>query len=749
MMTKTRKMTKTRNGNTRKQLSGLRAVQAFLMLGLLLGMAGGAGAQTIVDDNFNRANTALGTVTGPSGAAGQTYNSPSTGAAYVVSNASWQISGGQLVAVNPAAGSNLQNTVLRPASEAFKQGGIQVTTGAWPASNPYLELRLHEQANGDGLYCAVNTAGGVAIGWHNAGSTSGSYGGGQPGFVAGHKYIFNFASDNSATSALTVTVADAATPGTVMATYGPFANSASASADTNSAGTAGVGTFPSNASVPISRLVTYQGSGPSQANATAYTSSESSTSGGAGVAVTQTYTGNGPTTATVTPAVSGVTGTFSPATIALSGTTPVAVTFTPSSTGMATFSSTNNGGLTDPPALTYTVTAPPITIPVSSAAFRFSPGNWVGDAGRNSGSVYRQTWNPGAYFTATWATTSASPTANILFDETGLNTNAQFSYFLDGSLTDNVARPNATGAGSLAISGLSGAGTHTLTCYVVSSAQVNRWGGSNTNVIRVTGLQVDSSSTAGTAPAMTGWDWIIGDSIWEGVGVPDWLQDQSAALGFGLRQSQGWDFCESNCGGNGWLYTGDNNNDVPAWYSVSGGVYSQANSRWDKVDATHSILDSAGQVSAYGQTGTLPSAIVCELLANESLHGLSTADTAASVTGWLTALHQGTTPAAPGVPVFIAVSPGMYSAAVYGNGAAYIAALKAGVSSYKAAYPADSKVTLIDLGAGVSNALASTVYGAAVHYNSLGHQFVAPLLLAPIQKALAPAATTRTIRRIN
>lgn len=632
-----------------------------LVLGLLLGMASGAKGQTIVDDNFSRPDTALGTVTGPSGAAGQTFSSPSTGAAYVVSNASWQISGGQLVAVSPASGSSLQNTVLRPVSEAFKQGGIQVTTGPWPASNPYLELRLHEQANGDGLYCTVNTGGGVATGWHNAGSTSGSYGGEQPGFVATHKYIFNFSSDNSATSAITVTVADAATPGTVMATYGPFTNSGAA--DTNSAGTAGVGTFSNNASVPITRLVTYQGTGP-----------------------------------------------------------------------------------------TSTATAPPVpivTIPVSSAAFRFSPGNWVGDVGRNSGNVYRQTWNPGAYFTATWATTSASPTANILFDETGLNTNAQFSYFVDGSLTDNVAKPNATGPGSLTVSGLSGAGTHTLVCYVVSSAQVNRWGSSNTNVIRVTGLQVDSSGTAGVAPAMTGWDWFIGDSIWEGVGVPDWLQDQSAALGFGLKQSQGWDFCESNCGGEGWLNAGDTSGDVPPWYSVSGGVYSEANSRWDKIDAAHSLLDSAGQISAYGQTGTLPSAIVCELLANESLHGLSTADTTASVTGWLTALHQGAIPAAPGVPVFIVVSPGMYSAAIYGNGPTYITAMKAGVSSYKAAYPADSKVTLIDLGAGVSNALASTVYGAAVHFNSLGHQYVAPPLLAAIQKALAPATTTRIIRRIN
>jgi hypothetical protein len=40
-----------------------------------------------------------------------------------------------------------------------------------------------------------------------------------------------------------------------------------------------------------------------------------------------------------------------------------------------------------------------MTIPVDSPAFVFSPGNWTGDAGR-AGKVFRQTWNPGAYFSA-------------------------------------------------------------------------------------------------------------------------------------------------------------------------------------------------------------------------------------------------------------------------------------------------------------------------------------------------------------
>jgi len=47
--------------------------------------------------------------------------------------------------------------------------------------------------------------------------------------------------------------------------------------------------------------------------------------------------------------------------------------------------------------LCYAADASLMTIPVDSPAFVFSPGNWTGDAGR-AGKVFRQTWNPGAYF---------------------------------------------------------------------------------------------------------------------------------------------------------------------------------------------------------------------------------------------------------------------------------------------------------------------------------------------------------------
>jgi hypothetical protein len=66
-------------------------------------------------------------------------------------------------------------------------------------------------------------------------------------------------------------------------------------------------------------------------------------------------------TVTVTPHESGIGtgGTFTPTTVNLTTGAPSATfTFTPGSSGTKTISATNNGGLTDPANLTYTVSAP-------------------------------------------------------------------------------------------------------------------------------------------------------------------------------------------------------------------------------------------------------------------------------------------------------------------------------------------------------------------------------------------------------
>lgn len=67
-----------------------------------------------------------------------------------------------------------------------------------------------------------------------------------------------------------------------------------------------------------------------------------------------------PATVTVTPAVSGVAGTFTPTSVTFAGgfiNATATFKFTPTTVGTATLSVTNTGGLTNPANLTYTVAA--------------------------------------------------------------------------------------------------------------------------------------------------------------------------------------------------------------------------------------------------------------------------------------------------------------------------------------------------------------------------------------------------------
>lgn len=89
--------------------------------------------------------------------------------------------------------------------------------------------------------------------------------------------------------------------------------------------------------------------------ATSYTFT-GATTGSIGVPITYTLQANGVTSAIATPATTG-SGTFSPTTEALNGTTPVTLTYTPSAAGTVTLSVTNNGGLTNPPPITLVVSS--------------------------------------------------------------------------------------------------------------------------------------------------------------------------------------------------------------------------------------------------------------------------------------------------------------------------------------------------------------------------------------------------------
>jgi hypothetical protein len=367
-------------------------------------------------------------------------------------------------------------------------------------------------------------------------------------------------------------------------------------------------------------------------------------------------------------------------------------------------------------------------IAVDSPAFVFSPGNWTGDQGRG-GSVFRQSWYPGAYFRVTWTTANATPSADLLLDTSTLaaqQKKPEITYNVDGVWTDAVS----CSTNDIKINGLKDAGTHTLSVYFKTSEQVKRWGSANEsgkNVLRITGLQVDGDSKPETVPPGKQWALIVGDSITEGsaadFGKGDNLSDWSYLVGQGL-QDRGYEYGVSACGYSGWIRPGDNPGDVPPYYKVSdshdgtGGTYHDDQSRWNKIDGgdNHSLLDSNGRLSAYGDVDQEPSLILINYGTNDGLSHASSSDIQASITQSLTALRA----AAPKAAIYLIVPFGQYA----------LKELQDGLAAYQAQASADKNVFLIDLGKPVANALAANGYWSGLHPNLRGHAVFAARILS-------------------
>lgn len=369
------------------------------------------------------------------------------------------------------------------------------------------------------------------------------------------------------------------------------------------------------------------------------------------------------------------------------------------------------------------------TIPVDSPAFVFSPGNWTGDEGRG-GSVYRQSWYPGAYFRVTWSTTNENPEAHLLLDTSPLqdmHNKPAITYNIDGVWTANVS----CSAKDINVNGLKGAGAHTLVVYFKTSEQSNRWGSTDTsgkNVLRVTGIQVDADGKAEPTRPGEKWALIVGDSITEGsaadFGNSDNLSDWSYLVGQGL-QERGYEYGVSACGWSGWIRPGDNPpGDVPSYYMISdsnygaGGTYDDAHSRWNKIDggARHSLLDANNHISAYGELGQEPSLILINYGTNDDLSHANASDIQASITQSLAALRS----AAPQAFIYLIVPFGQYA----------LKPLQDGLAAYQASALDDKKVFLIDLGKSMANALAANGYWSGLHPNLRGHAVFAAKILS-------------------
>jgi lysophospholipase L1-like esterase len=273
--------------------------------------------------------------------------------------------------------------------------------------------------------------------------------------------------------------------------------------------------------------------------------------------------------------------------------------------------------------------------------------------------------------------------------------------------------------------------------YVKKSEQVNRWGTpgvSGTNVVRITGLKVDADSKPGAAGAQPRWALIVGDSITEGCGAYE-LEGYSHLVGQALL-TQGYEYGISACGWSGWLHTGDNPpGDVPGYYVVSdsvngtGGQYHEADSRWNKIDASHSLLDSKGRLSAYGQPGQEPSVILINYGTNDAIHKTNASDVKASMSQGLAALRG----AAPAAHLFLLIPFGQYRAAE----------IRQTVGDYRSAHPDDPRMSIIDLGPEAARALTVNGFWGGLHPNPRAHATFAAQITAHLMTALCTSGPAK------
>ncbi|MCB1065868.1 MAG: SGNH/GDSL hydrolase family protein [Verrucomicrobiae bacterium] len=354
------------------------------------------------------------------------------------------------------------------------------------------------------------------------------------------------------------------------------------------------------------------------------------------------------------------------------------------------------------------------TVPVDSPAFVFSPANWTGDTGRG-GKVFRQSWNPGAYFRVTWESSSDQPTAKLLLDTSSYPSGFNpplIAYSINGVWKSKVSCTN-----EIEIENIRGTGRHELSVYLQQSQQKSRWGSegkSGDNVLRVTGLQLDAESRPIPQTSSAKWALIVGDSITEGIGATE-LAGYSHLIGQAI-QTQGYEYAISACGWSGWINKGDNPpGDVPGYYVVTGssngtgGDYDDSASRWNKIDGNgHSLLDEKGHLSGHGQTNQEPALIMINYGTNDALHKSNPSDTQASMIQCLAALRK----SAPEAQIIVLIPFGQY----------YAKELKEAVARHQESHLMDTRIALIDLGPSAARTLAtkSGIMGG-LHPNDRGH----------------------------
>ena len=224
---------------------------------------------------------------------------------------------------------------------------------------------------------------------------------------------------------------------------------------------------------------------------------------------------------------------------------------------------------------------------------------------------------------------------------------------------------------------------------------------------------IDGGSSAGTAPTVSGWDLIVGDSLTEGIasnsGADSILTSWAYLFGQGINDI-GRDFALSACGYNGWLKTGDSSGDVPAYYFVSGGVYADTSSRWNKVDSAISLLDTNGQISAYGAVNTPPANIYVNLSTNDQIYVTSSTDMTSAVQQFIAAARA----AAPNAKIWIIVPFALYATAPFPLGPDLRHGAQGGCNELSSCSSCPTAMSrLVDFGVAFANVIQSTLYGGS------------------------------------
>jgi lysophospholipase L1-like esterase len=614
-------------------------------------------------DNFNRAD----------GTIGGTWINTGNEASIVNNQLSLSYNGG----------APWSDTTLRPSTEDQLDQRVVIDSAAGNSESTaglFATLRYQDASDNywAGMYNGTvwlgSIQGGNQVNFNGNGTTLSSY---NPSDT----YSLDFSAVGSAPTTLTAIVTDTTTD-TVVGT----ASTTDSTAAMQQAGQSGMwfATGTSGATWVASSFTTYDYGAATSYSLTGPSSAEVGQHSG-----DFTVTPNANYTGTITPSDGGAGGTFTPSSLTFSASeSPQTFTYTPASSGTISISTTSSPGLTDPSALSISVSGTPVgEVSVDNPNLVWSPYNWQFD-----GSSWAQTSPGGAY--VKFAFTGSTLGINI--DQSMLNgidpSQMHLDAYVDGSATPITKTfADATDNGTqITFTASLGTGDHYAIIYFAQSPfQVDRWIGPADD-LRVTSLQLAQDGTgdilppAGTPVAAKPEKVIFfGDSITEGYHD---TADENAYSADVAKLLGNVEYGQIAYSGAGWDISAANN--VPDFYV---NAPNQSTSFWENYNSSASRLVDPSNLSE-GFIGGAPDAVYVNMGINDADNGAPAADLETKMDAWLSDMR---TTVGPRPEIFVIVPFNFGS----GHFPTYKADLLAGVSDYEAAHPSDTRVDVIDLGA--------------------------------------------------